>query len=77
MTSETTESEIDFAAAEARARLYANVIGVEPPARLLCSQGGPSRDLLDFHRRYGASLDWIFLGDMRQMIRDSYARALA
>lgn len=68
---------IDFVAAEARLHLYADTIGVEPPHRLLDAQSAPAPELIDFCIRYGASLDWIFLGDVRAMIRDSHAKALA
>ena len=66
---------IDMTAAEARMHHYADTIGREPPARLLDQDGAPAVELLDFCRRTGASLDWIFLGDVRAMIRDSYAVA--
>ena len=46
--------------------------GCSPPDRLLFDDGSPAPELLNFCVRYGASLDWIFLGDVRGMIRDSY-----
>lgn len=58
--------------AEARLQFYADTIGVEPPSRLLSEDGAPAQELLRFCLRYGASLDWIFFGDVRGMIRDSY-----
>lgn len=61
----------DITAAEARVHFYADTIGVEPPARLLCPEGAPAPELLTFCRQHGASLDWIFCGDLRAMIRDS------
>ena len=66
---------IDMIAAEARLEVYADTIGREPPARLLDEHRAPSPELLDFCRRTGASLDWIFLGDVRAMIRDSFTVA--
>jgi len=66
---------VDYTAAEARLSFYADTIGAEPPARLLCDQGAPSAELLAFCDRCGASLDWIFRGDVRGMIRNSYAVA--
>lgn len=62
----------DYTDAEARMQFYADTIGVEPPARVLAEDGAPAPELLRFCVRYGASLDWIFLGDVRGMIRDSY-----
>lgn len=62
----------DKIAAEARMQFYADTIGVEPPKRLLSDDGAPARELLDFCLEYGASLDWIFLGDVRRMIHNSY-----
>jgi hypothetical protein len=63
------------AAAMARLTLYAATIGQPAPAALVDRGGAPSRELLDFCKRTGASLDWIFCGDVRAMIRDSFARA--
>ncbi|MCB2110835.1 hypothetical protein [Albidovulum sp.] len=63
---------IDYTSAEARLSFYADTIGVEAPKRLVCDQGAPAPELLTFCDRYGASLDWVFLGDVRAMIRDSY-----
>ncbi|KEP68536.1 hypothetical protein DL1_07895 [Thioclava dalianensis] len=62
----------DYTEAEARMQFYADTIGVHPPSRLLSEDGAPAPELLNFCVRYGASLDWIFLGDVRRMIRDSY-----
>lgn len=66
---------MDHAAAEARLRLYAEVIGKDAPARLLDEDNAPSEELCLFCAINGASLDWNFLGDQRQMILDSYNRA--
>ena len=63
---------IDYIEAEARMHFYADTIGVVPPDRLISEDGAPAFELLNFCVRYGASLDWIFLGDVRGMIRDSY-----
>ncbi|MEP1592883.1 hypothetical protein [Sulfitobacter sp.] len=63
---------LDHIEAEARMQFYADTIGVFPPERLLSGDGSPAPELLNFCVRYGASLDWIFLGDVRGMIRDSY-----
>lgn len=63
---------INHTEAEARMHFYADTIGVQPPDRLLSDDGSPAPELLNFCVRYGASLDWIFLGDVRGMIRDSY-----
>lgn len=65
----------DYTEAETRAQFYADTIRVEPPARLLSQDGAPAPELLQFCVRYGASLDWIFLGDVRGMIHDSFWRA--
>ncbi|MCC1494949.1 hypothetical protein [Cognatishimia sp. F0-27] len=63
---------INYTEAEARMHFYADTIGVQPPGRLLSDDGAPAPELLNFCVRCGASLDWIFLGDVRGMIRDSY-----
>lgn len=62
----------DKIAAEARMQFYADTVGVEPPKRLLSEDGAPASELLDFCLKYGASLDWIFFGDLRRMIHISY-----
>ena len=62
---------IDRTTAEGRLHHYADTIGVEPPARLLTRDGVPSPELLAFCDRYGASLGWIFLGDVRALIHRS------
>jgi len=66
-----TDTKLDYVAAEARMQVYADTIGVEPPARLLDQDGAPAPELLKFCITHGASLDWIFCGDVRAMIRDS------
>ncbi len=63
---------INYVDAEARAQLYANTVGVEAPTKLIGEDGAPARELLTFCIDMGASLDWIFLGDVRAMIHDSY-----
>ena len=67
---------LDFEKAAQRVKLYAETIGVSPPARLLCDEGAPAPELMAFCHEFGASLDWIFLGDVRGMIRDSYKLAM-
>ena len=64
--------EIDYDEAAKRASLYAETINVDPPSKLVDGDGAVSRELGAFCREYGASLDWIFLGDVRGMIHDSY-----
>lgn len=66
---------INLTEAEARMHFYADTIGVEPPDRLLCDDRAPTPELLIFCACYGASLDWIFLGDVRGMIWDSFKAA--
>ena len=53
---------------EARAAYVAEVLGVEPPSRLLDDDGAPSPEVMDFVMRTGASLDFIFMGDLRILI---------
>lgn len=62
---------IDMTSAEARLHHYADTVGTEPPARLVAEDGSPSPELLAFCKRYGASLDWIILGDVRALIHRS------
>lgn len=64
-----TDKPRDYTDAEARLQFYADTIGVEAPQALLAADGAPSAELLNFCNRYGASLDWIFRGDVRGMIR--------
>lgn len=59
-------------ASEARAAFVADVLGVEPPARLVDEENCPSPEIMDFVRRTGASLDFIFMGDLRGIIRAAY-----
>lgn len=61
-----------YAEAETRMQFYADTVGVDAPAKLLGDDGAPARELLNFCIEYGASLDWIFLGDVRAMIHDSF-----
>ena len=63
---------LDYTDAEARMQFYADTIAVEPPKRLIGEDGAPAQELLRFCVKYGASLDWIFMADVRGMIRDSY-----
>ena len=63
---------IDYVEAEARMQVYADTVGAESPAKLIGDDGAPARELLTFCINTGASLDWIFLGDVRAMIHDSY-----
>lgn len=65
----------DFEQAWERVRLYAKTLKVTPPVRLICDEGAPAPELMAFCREYGANLDWIFMGDVRGMIRDSFYRA--
>lgn len=67
-------TDIDVAA-ETRLQFYADTLRVKAPAKLLADDGAPDKDLLRFCVRYGASLDWIFFGDVRGMIHDSYKAA--
>ena len=61
--------------AQERVNFFADTLGVRPPARLLTADHAPAPELMNFCQQYGASLDWIFLGDVRRMIRDSAWRA--
>ena len=54
---------------EARAAFIAEALGVTSPSRLLAADRAPSPELLAFCRETGASLDFIFLGDIRPMLR--------
>ena len=65
----------DLTKAQERMELYAHTINVDPPARLLCDEGAPSDELLMFCQEHGASLDWIFRGDVRGMIIDCKKQA--
>lgn len=67
---------LDYTDSEARMQFYADTIAVEPPKRLIDEDGAPAQELLRFCDKYGASLDWIFMGDVRGMIHDSYRVAL-
>lgn len=67
---------IDYVASQKRLKLFADTIGVQAPELLECEDGAPAFELLDFCNRYGASLDWIFCGDVRAMIHNSYVLAL-
>ena len=55
--------------AEARLEFIADTLEVLPPAILLDDDGGPSNQLLRFCREHCVSLDWVFCGDLRPMIR--------
>jgi len=63
---------IDYVEAETRMQFYADTVGMEAPAKLIGEDGAPARELLTFCIDTGASLDWIFLGDVRAMIHDSF-----
>lgn len=68
---------INYTEAEARMHFCADTIGVQPPERLLSEDGAFAPELLNFCARYGASLDWIFFGDVRPMIICSHKMARA
>lgn len=61
--------------AQERVKLYADTIGVDAPANLIAEDGGPSDELLKFCDDYGASLDWVYCGDLRAMILASFEAA--
>ncbi len=63
---------IAYAEAESRVQFYANTLRVDAPTKLIGEDGAPARELLNFCIDYGASLDWIFRGDVRAMIHDSF-----
>lgn len=63
---------IDYVEAEARMQFYADTVGIDAPTKLIGEDGAPARELLNFCIDFGASLDWIFLGDVRAMIHDSF-----
>ena len=58
--------------ATARAEFFANTLGLTAPGKLVADDGAPSKELLDFCRKTGMSLDWVFLGDLRPMVRATY-----
>ncbi len=62
----------ELKAAMSRARFFAETIGKEPPSRLLSDDGAPSHELLAFCEETGMSLDWVFLDDLRSMVRATY-----
>ncbi|MDF0602313.1 hypothetical protein P1J78_16355 [Psychromarinibacter sp. C21-152] len=68
---ETTELQ----EARTRLQLFASTIGSEAPERLQEQDGAPSREVLDFCRAHGASLDYIFCGDVRPLIRAAANRS--
>lgn len=57
-----------------RAAFVAGVLGIKPPSRLVDEENCPTEELIDFVMKSGASLDFIFLGDLRSMIARSAAR---
>lgn len=56
-----------------RAAYIAEVMGAEPPARLLDEENCPAPELMDFANRTGANFDFIFVGDLRAMIMSDCA----
>lgn len=58
----------DYDAATVRAAYVAEVLGCDPPARLLDEHNCPSPEALEFVHQHGANLDFIFMGDLRAMI---------
>lgn len=59
----------DISVCEARAAFAAEVLGVEPPSRLVDRDDCLAPEVIDFMRRTGVSLDFIFCGDLRGMLR--------
>ncbi|RRH71973.1 hypothetical protein [Falsigemmobacter faecalis] len=59
-----------------RAAYVAEVLGVDPPARLVDEEDCLSPEVMDFVRHTGASLDFIFVGDLRGMILTDCERRL-
>ena len=63
---------IDITAAEARAQFFADTLGLEPPTRLIADDGAPAPELMVFCDQSGMSLDWVFLADLRSMLRATF-----
>lgn len=59
-----------------RAAYIASVLEIEPPARLVDEDDCLAPEIIDFVRRTGASLDFIFVGDLRGMILTDCERRL-
>ncbi|WP_143040425.1 hypothetical protein [Rhodobacter sp. 24-YEA-8] len=62
------------ATAAGRASYAAGVLEVEAPQSLLAPDGGPSSEIMDFCQKTGVSLDFIFCGDVKGMLRAAYRR---
>ena len=60
---------IDYTAAEARAEVIADTLGIRPVTNLNGRDGAPSAELMRWCRKYGVSLDYVFAGDIRPLIR--------
>jgi len=63
---------IDIKAAETRAQFFADTLGQEAPERLIGDDGAPAPELMAFCDRTVMSLDWVFLGDLRPMVRATH-----
>ncbi|WP_425051518.1 hypothetical protein [Psychromarinibacter sp. S121] len=51
-----------------RLKLYAQAVGVEVPRPIINEDGGPSSEVIDFCEKHGASLDYIYTGDVTPLI---------
>ncbi|MBJ2151359.1 hypothetical protein [Paracoccus sp. IB05] len=68
------EGSLNYDISARRAAYVAEVLGGEPPARLVDEDDCPAPEVMDFVRRTGASLDFIFMGDLRSMVMADCAR---
>lgn len=59
---------LDLFLATERVQFFADVVGIAPPSCLQVD-GVPSSALLEWCDRTGLSLDWIFCGDLRPLMR--------
>lgn len=59
--------------AQERIALIAESVSTKAPQNLISSDGGPSKELLEFCHKTGASLDFIFSGDVTSMIRQLHS----
>lgn len=62
---------LEIAAAQARTEVAAEALGLthQPPRTILAPDGAPDARLLAWAARHGVSLDWIFRGDTKTLLR--------
>ncbi|MEM6890047.1 MAG: hypothetical protein AAF636_18205 [Pseudomonadota bacterium] len=56
----------------ARVEFFADTLGLVPPSQVVSEDDAPAPELIQFCHETGMSLDWVFCGDLRPMVRATF-----